>query len=35
LAASEIGGNTFAAESDLTVLATGLVELENSYFTSP
>jgi cytoskeletal protein RodZ len=35
LAVSEIGENTFAADSDLNVLATGLMELENSYFTSP
>jgi hypothetical protein len=35
LATSEIGSNAFAAESDLNVLATGLMELENSYFTSP
>ena len=35
LAAGEIGDNTFAAESDLNVLATSLLELENSYFTSP
>jgi hypothetical protein len=35
LAVSEIGENAFAADSDLNVLATGLLELENSYFTAP
>jgi len=31
----EIEENTYAAESDLDVLATGLLELENAYFTGP
>jgi hypothetical protein len=35
LATSEIGSNAFAAESDLNVLSTSLMELENSYFTGP
>jgi hypothetical protein len=35
LAAGELEDNAFAAESDLNVLATGLLELENSYFALP
>lgn len=35
LAQGEIGGNSFAAESDLNVLATSLMEIENSYFAGP
>lgn len=34
LALSEIGDDGFAAQSDLGVLATNLVQLENTYFTS-
>lgn len=33
LALSEIGDDNFAAQSDLGVLATNLVQLENTYFT--
>ena len=35
LAQGEIGSNSFAAESDLNVLSTGLIEIENSYFAGP
>jgi hypothetical protein len=35
LATGELESNKFAAQSDLNVLATGLLQLENSYFTSP
>jgi len=35
LADSEIDNNAFAAQSDLTVLATSLLELENAIFTKP
>jgi type II secretory pathway component PulM len=35
LAASEIGNNNYAANSDLDVLANGLVQLENSFFSTP
>ncbi len=35
LADSEIDSNAFAAQSDLTVLATSLLELENALFTQP
>ena len=35
LAQGEVGSNTFAAESDLNVLATSLMEIENSYFAGP
>lgn len=35
LAVKELDSNTYAAQSDLDVLATSLVELENAYFTNP
>jgi type II secretory pathway component PulM len=35
LATAELDSNAYAAQSDLDVLATSLVELENAYFTSP
>lgn len=35
LALGEIGDRAFAAESDLNVLATSLMELENAYFAAP
>jgi hypothetical protein len=35
LAKSEIEGNSYAAQSDLDVLANSLVDLENSLFTGP
>ncbi len=35
LAVKGIGGNNYAAASDLDVLATGLTELENAYFAKP
>jgi len=35
LAVKEIGENAYAANSDLDVLATGLLELENAYFAKP
>lgn len=35
LADGEIDSNAFAAQSDLTVLATSLLELENAMFTQP
>jgi len=35
LAVKGIGNNAYAANSDLDVLATGLIELENAYFAKP
>jgi predicted RNA-binding protein Jag len=35
LATGEIDTNPYAAQSDLDVLATGLLELENAYFSTP
>jgi len=35
LAINELDSNAYAAQSDLDVLATSLVELENAYFTNP
>lgn len=35
LALKEIGENAYAANSDLDVLTTGLLELENAYFAKP
>lgn len=35
LAVKELDSNTYAAQSDLDVLATSLVDLENTYFTTP
>ena len=35
LAVKELDSNTYAAQSDLDVLATSLVDLENTYFTNP
>jgi DNA repair ATPase RecN len=35
LALGEIGTKAFAAESDLNVLSTSLMELENAYFAAP
>ena len=35
LALKGIGGNAYAAASDLDVLTTGLTELENAYFAKP
>jgi len=35
LAVKEIGENAYAANSDLDVLATGLLELENAFFAKP
>jgi len=35
LAVKGIGENAYAANSDLDVLATGLIELENAYFAKP
>jgi hypothetical protein len=35
LAISEIENNQYAADSDLDVLGTSLLEMENAYFTKP